>query len=39
MRVLEKNGYVKEGIFRKSVFKNDKLWDEHRYAIVNTALP
>ena len=32
MRVLEKNGYVKEGIFKKSIFKDGKLWDEHRYA-------
>jgi RimJ/RimL family protein N-acetyltransferase len=38
MRVLEKNGYVKEGVFRKSIFKNDKLWDEHRYAIINETL-
>lgn len=35
MRVLEKNGYHKEGIFQKSVFKNDQLWDEHRYALIN----
>lgn len=34
MRVLEKNGYVKEGIFRKAIFKNNQIWDEHRYAIV-----
>jgi [ribosomal protein S5]-alanine N-acetyltransferase len=32
MRVLEKNGYKKEGIFEKSVFKNGKIWDEHRFA-------
>ncbi len=32
MRVLEKNGYVKEGIFRKSVFKNGQFFDEHWYA-------
>ncbi len=38
MRVLEKNGYVKEGVFRKSIFKNEKLWDEHRYAITNDTL-
>ncbi len=35
MRVLEKNGYTKEGIFRKAVLKNNKLWDEHRYAKIN----
>ena len=31
-RVLEKCGYVKEGVFRKSVFKMGQLWDEVRYA-------
>jgi [ribosomal protein S5]-alanine N-acetyltransferase len=34
MKALEKNGYKKEGIFEKSIFKNGQLWDEHRYAIV-----
>ncbi|OJJ21858.1 GNAT family N-acetyltransferase [marine bacterium AO1-C] len=34
MRVLEKNGYIKEGIFKKAIFKNNQIWDEHRYAIV-----
>jgi [ribosomal protein S5]-alanine N-acetyltransferase len=34
-RVLEKCGYVKEGIFRKSIFKDDRLWDEVRYAKIN----
>ena len=29
MRVLEKNGFVREGIFRRSVFKNGQFWDEH----------
>jgi len=32
MRVLEKCCFTKEGIFRKSVFKQGKLWDEVRYA-------
>lgn len=32
MRVLEKNGYRREGIFEKSVVKNGKVWDEHRFA-------
>jgi ribosomal-protein-alanine N-acetyltransferase len=32
MKVLEKNGYKKEGVFEKSIFKNGRLWDEHRYA-------
>jgi len=35
MRVLEKNGFQKEGIFRKSIFKKGRLWDEHRYALIN----
>ena len=35
MRVLEKCGFVKEGIFRKSVFKMNRLWDEVRYAKIN----
>lgn len=32
MRVLEKCGFLKEGIFRKSVFKQGKLWNEVRFA-------
>ncbi|WP_371743315.1 GNAT family N-acetyltransferase [Pseudozobellia sp. WGM2] len=32
MRVLEKNGFEKEGVSRKAIFKNDAFWDEHRYA-------
>lgn len=35
MRVLEKNGFQKEGISKKAVFKNGKFWDEHRYANLN----
>ncbi len=34
MRVLEKNGYEKDDIFKKSIFKNGKMWDEHRFSIV-----
>lgn len=37
-RVLEKCGFVKEGTFRKSVFKNGQLWDEVRYAKINPAV-
>ena len=29
MRVLEKNGFVREGIFRQAVYKNGRFWDEH----------
>lgn len=34
MRALEKNGYEKDGVFKKSVFKNGQIWDEHRYSIT-----
>lgn len=34
MKVLEKAGYQFEGIFQKSLIKNGKIWNEHRYAIV-----
>lgn len=29
MRVLEKNGFVREGIFRRAVYKNGQFRDEH----------
>lgn len=32
IHVLEKCGFVKEAVFRKSVFKQGKLWDEVRFA-------
>lgn len=31
-RVLEKCGYVKEGIFKQAIVKNGELYDEIRYA-------
>ncbi len=34
MRVLEKNGYAKDGVFRKAIYKNGRIWDEHRYSIT-----
>jgi len=34
MRVLEKAGYVKEGISRNAVIKNGEVMDEHVYAIL-----
>ena len=34
MKVLEKNGYMKECVFEKAIFKNGKIWDEHRYAKI-----
>ena len=33
-RVFEKCGFGKEGVFKKSVFKNEKLWDEIRYSKI-----
>lgn len=35
MRVLEKCGFKKDGVFEKSVTKNGRMWDEHRYSILN----
>lgn len=35
MRVLEKNGFEKEGISKKAIFKNGKFWEEHRFALLN----
>jgi RimJ/RimL family protein N-acetyltransferase len=32
--VLEKCGFQKEGVFRKSVYKQGQLWDEIRYALL-----
>ena len=36
MKVLERNGFQKEGIAKNAVFKNDKFWDEHRYYKLKT---
>jgi RimJ/RimL family protein N-acetyltransferase len=36
MRVLEKNGYIKEGIFKKSIFKSGEYFDEHLFAKVHS---
>ena len=36
MRVLEKNGYTKEGVLRKAVYKNDVFLDEHRFGILRS---
>ncbi len=35
MKVLENCGYSKDCIFKKSVFKKGRIWDEHRYSIIN----
>jgi len=34
MKVLEKCGYLREGIARNAVWKNGQLLDEYRYAFV-----
>lgn len=34
MRVLEKNGYQLDAIFKKSIFKNGSIWNEHWYSII-----
>ena len=36
MRVLERNGFIFEGIARHAVFKNGAFLDEHRYGKVRT---
>jgi len=33
-RVLEKNNFIFEGVSKKSVFKNNKFLDEHRFALL-----
>jgi RimJ/RimL family protein N-acetyltransferase len=37
MRVLEKCGFKKEGVFRKAVMKNGKIWDEVRYSRISAV--
>lgn len=32
MKVLEKCGYKKDGVFEKSIVKNGQIWNEHRYS-------
>jgi RimJ/RimL family protein N-acetyltransferase len=34
MRVLEKCGYIKEGVFKKALIKDGKYYDEVRFAAV-----
>ena len=34
MRVLEKCGYLFEGVARKAIFKNGEYLDEHRYGYI-----
>lgn len=35
MKVLEKCGYERDGVFKKAVLKNGKIWDEVRYSKIN----
>ena len=35
MKVLEKNGYEKEGIFKNAILKNNKVYNEHRFCKLN----
>lgn len=35
MKVLEKNGFEKDGVFKKSITKIGRIWDEHRYYKIN----
>lgn len=37
MHVLEKAGFVKEGIMRNAVIKHNEIMDEHLYAIIKPA--
>lgn len=34
MKVLEKCGYKKDGVFEKAVLKNGQLWNEHRFSKI-----
>ena len=34
MKVLEKNGFKKEGVGRQAIFKDGSFHDEHRYSIL-----
>ncbi len=34
MKVLTKNGYTKDGVFRKSILKNGHVFDEYRFSKI-----
>lgn len=38
MKVLEKCGFVKEGVAKKAVVKNNRLWDHHLYALLKEEM-
>ena len=35
IEVLKKNGFEREGIFKKAIIKNNKVYDEHRFYKLN----
>ena len=37
MKILEKNGFQKEGIFKSAIVKNKQCYDEHRYYKLNKS--
>lgn len=37
MRVLEKNGFEREGIKKEAIFKNGNILDEHSYGLINKS--
>ena len=37
-RVLEKCGFVKEAVFKNAIYKNGRLWDEVRFALLKDDL-
>ena len=37
MKVLEKNGFEQEGIFKNAIVKNGKVYNEHRYYKLSTV--
>ena len=38
MKVIEKTGFIKEAIFKAAIYKNKKVFDEHRYSLINQKL-
>ena len=34
----EKCGFEKEGIFKKAIFKQNKIWDEIRFALLKPGI-
>lgn len=37
MKALEKNGFKQDGLFEKAIFKNGRLWNEHRYSKLKNS--